>query len=537
MIKALALHLGQHKQVLYDLSYATGATLADHKIDVDGGIGTMLVERIVERSGGSFTPLHQLCLEFRDLLLHPGQVFLPGGAVTDNPVAEAHAVYDQVIDHTAVFVQHAAIQGTAFHIESVHIVGQHVDRDRRVLVARTGIVRRNRRVVHRVDREGHRRRRGLAIAVRHRVGHGIRAREVRVRRVGQRAVAIVEHAAVRGRADGYDPKRNRLEEVKTFRGDLDLMPANHRALHWAQAKIYGWLLCAERGLDELELALVYFDIVKQKETPLRETHSAEDLRAFFETQCEIFIHWADQELAHRDARDQALADLAFPHERFRPGQRELAEAVYQSASTGRCLLTEAPTGIGKTVGTLFPLLKAMPGQKLDKIFYLSAKTPGRKLALDALETLDPAPLRTLELVAREKSCEHPDKACHGESCPLAQGFYDRLPAARAAAAKETRLTQTRLRELALDHSVCPYYLSQEMARWSDLVVGDYNYYFDLSALLHGLTTTNQWRVAVLADEAHNLVERGRGMYSAELDQAAFFSSRSSRRRILPTFVE
>ena len=146
------------------------------------------------------------------------------------------------------------------------------------------------------------------------------------------------HLQVRGRADGFDPKRNRLEEVKTFRGDLDLMPANHRALHWAQAKIYGWLLCAERGLDELELALVYFDIVKQKETPLRETHSAEDLRAFFESQCEIFIHWADQELAHRDARDRALAGLVFPHERFRPGQRELAEAVYQSASTGRCLL-------------------------------------------------------------------------------------------------------------------------------------------------------------------------------------------------------
>ena len=329
------------------------------------------------------------------------------------------------------------------------------------------------------------------------------------------------HLHVRGRADGYDPKRNRLEEVKTFRGDLDLMPANHRALHWAQAKIYGWLLCAERNLEELELALVYFDIVKQKETSLRETYSADTLRAFFENQCEIFIHWADQELAHRDARDRALADLVFPHERFRPGQRELAEAVYKSASTGRCLLTEAPTGIGKTVGTLFPLLKAMPGQKLDKIFYLSAKTPGRKLALDALQTLDPAPLRTLELVARDKSCEHPDKACHGESCPLAQGFYDRLPAARAAAAQETRLTQKRLRELAFEHNVCPYYLSQEMARWSDLVVGDYNYYFDLSALLHGLTTTNQWRVAVLADEAHNLVERGRGMYSAELDQAAF----------------
>jgi len=334
------------------------------------------------------------------------------------------------------------------------------------------------------------------------------------------------HLRVRGRADGYDPKRNRLEEVKTFRGDLELMPANHRALHWAQVKIYGWLLCAERGLDELELALVYFDIVKQKETALRETHSADQLRAFFENHCGIFIHWADQELAHRAERDRVLAELRFPHERFRPGQRDLAEAVYQTASTGRCLLTEAPTGIGKTLGTLFPMLKAMPGQKLDKVFFLSAKTPGRRLALDALTALDAGPLRTLELVARDKSCEHPDKACHGDSCPLAQGFYDRLPAARSAAVaagarKDSRLTQTRLRELALQHGICPYYLSQEMARWSDLVVGDYNYYFDLSALLHGLTTNNQWRVAVLADEAHNLVERGRGMYSAELDQSAF----------------
>src|SRR5690606_32804645 len=118
------------------------------------------------------------------------------------------------------------------------------------------------------------------------------------------------------------------------------------------------------------------------------------------------------------------------------GQRELAESVYQSACTGRPLLAQAPTGIGKTLGTLFPLLKAAPGRALDKVFFLSAKTPGRKLALDAVRTLTgdgTMPLRTVEMIAREKSCEHPDKACHGESCPLAAGFYDRLPAARQAA--------------------------------------------------------------------------------------------------------
>ncbi|MFC5695789.1 ATP-dependent DNA helicase [Pseudomonas sp. GCM10022186] len=323
---------------------------------------------------------------------------------------------------------------------------------------------------------------------------------------------------VRGRADGYDPARNRLEEVKTYRGDLQRMPDNHRQLHWAQVKVYGWLLCQQQELTEIELALVYFDVGSQKETLLTERHRAEDLRRFFEEQCRRFLAWAEQELAHTRARDMGLEALAFPHGAFRHGQRQLAEAVYKAASTGCCLMAQAPTGIGKTLGTLFPLLKAVPRQSLDKIFFLAAKTPGRQLALDALEQLLSRPLRVLELVARDKACEYPGNACHGESCPLAAGFYDRLPEARQAAAERHWLDRDSVREIALGHQVCPYYLAQEMARWSDVVVGDYNYYFDSSALLHGLTSANQWRIAVLVDEAHNLVERARKMYSAELDQ-------------------
>ncbi len=329
---------------------------------------------------------------------------------------------------------------------------------------------------------------------------------------------------VRGRADGYDPQRNRLEEIKTFRGDLERQPANHRQLHWAQARVYGWLLCQSRGLDEIELALVYFDVVSHKETPLVERHAADSLRDFFETLCQRFVAWAEQELAHRAGRDQALRALRFPHADFRSGQRQLAEAVYKAACTGTTLMAQAPTGIGKTLGTLFPQLKAFPGQRLDKLFFLAAKTSGRGLALDALETLQrngATTLRVLELTAREKTCEHPDKACHGEACPLAKGFYDRLPAARAAALEHPLLDQAALRDVALAHRVCPYYLAQELARWADVVVGDYNYYFDLGALLHGLTLSNEWRVGVLVDEAHNLLERGRGMYSAELDQRIF----------------
>ncbi|MGQ7818383.1 ATP-dependent DNA helicase [Metapseudomonas furukawaii] len=323
---------------------------------------------------------------------------------------------------------------------------------------------------------------------------------------------------VRGRADGYDPALNRLEEVKTYRGDLQRMPDNHRQLHWAQVKVYGWLLCQARNLEDIELALVYLDIGSQRETLITERAHAEELKAFFEEQCRRFIHWAEQELVHGTSRDRMLENLGFPHAGFRQGQRQLAEAVYKAASTGCCLMAQAPTGIGKTLGTLFPLLKAMPRRALDKVFFLAAKTPGRQLALDALAQLHAAPLRVLELVARDKACEHPENACHGESCPLARGFYDRLPAARQAAAAQHWLDRDALREIALAHQVCPYYLAQEMARWSDVVVGDYNYYFDTSALLHGLTQANQWRVAVLVDEAHNLVERARRMYSAELDQ-------------------
>ncbi|WP_430765303.1 ATP-dependent DNA helicase [Pseudomonas syringae] len=328
---------------------------------------------------------------------------------------------------------------------------------------------------------------------------------------------------VRGRADGYDAGRNQLEEVKTYRGELDAMPANHRQLHWAQVKVYGWLLCQRLQLEEVTLALVYFNIVSEQETLIREPFSAATLQQFFEQQCALFLGWAQQELAHTRALHDALGDLKFPHAAFRTGQRVLAESVYKAVSTGCCLMAQAPTGIGKTVGTLFPLLKAVPGQKLDKVFFLTAKTPGRRLALDALGVIrHSAPelkLRVLELVARDKACEHPDKACNGESCPLAKGFYDRLPAARSAALASPWLNQAGVRSAALLHQVCPYYLSQELARWADVVIADYNYYFDLSALLFGLGQLNQWRVAVLVDEAHNMVERARQMYSASLDQS------------------
>lgn len=345
------------------------------------------------------------------------------------------------------------------------------------------------------------------------------------------------HLHVRGRADGYDSAANRLEEIKTHRGRLDRQPDNHRRLHWAQAKLYGWLVCQQRGLEQIQLALVYIDIATREETHFVESWSADELRRHFEQCCTAFLAWAEQEASHRANRDQALSDLRFPHPDFRHGQRPLAEAVFRTARAGRRLMAQAPTGIGKTIGTLFGLLKAAPAQRIDKIFFLTAKTSGRALALDALAMIraaEPAcTLRAIELVARDKACEHPDKACHGDSCPLARGFYDRLPVARQAAVMLPVWDKTGLRAVALEHGICPYHLGQELVRWADVVVGDYNHYFDLYALLHGLALANQWKVGLLVDEAHNLLERSRSMYSAELDQ-----DRLSRlRRTAPAALE
>lgn len=341
---------------------------------------------------------------------------------------------------------------------------------------------------------------------------------------------------IKGRADGYDPDLIQLEEIKTYRGDIQAIPHNHRQLHWAQAKIYAYLLCQKLTLPVIKVALIYYDVDKQTETPIVESHDAVSLKIYFEQLCERFLGWAKQEIAHQEQRNVALREMRFPYPSFRGGQRALAEAMYKASKRACCLLAQAPTGIGKTIGSLFPMLKAVPEQNIDKIFFLAAKTSGRQLALNAIEILQKSlpntSLRTLELVAKNNACEYPENACHGDSCPLAKGFYDRLPEARTAAAQIPILNQARLRELALEHQVCPYYLSTEMVKWSDVIIGDYNYYFDLNAMLHGLMVSNGWKVSVLVDEAHNMVSRVRSMYSTELSHSQFKEVRKQSPAIL-----
>lgn len=333
---------------------------------------------------------------------------------------------------------------------------------------------------------------------------------------------------VKGRADGFAPTSKRLEEVKTYRGKLEGIRAHHRALHWAQAKIYAHLLCQSRDFPELNVALVYFNIDTQKESVLSEFCSAADLKIHFETLCQRYVEWAQHQAQHHSARDTALQRLTFPMGKFRAGQREMSVAVYRTAmlpDKGQLLLAQAPTGIGKSIGTLFPILKACADNHLDKVFYLTAKNTGHALAEQALGSINQqiggstaGCLRGITLYAKEKSCEHPDKACHGDSCPLAKSFYDHLPTAREEISSTTDWGKEQIRSIALKHEVCPYYLTQELVKWADVVIGDYNYFYDRSAMLAAMTRSYQWKVGVLVDESHNLVDRARAMYSGELAQ-------------------
>ena len=355
--------------------------------------------------------------------------------------------------------------------------------------------------------------------------------------------------SLRGRADGYQANTAQalsdneaalplLEEIKTHRGELARLGEGQRQLHWAQLKVYGALLCQRDNLPKVRLRLLYYDIGRdlgaKSETSFEEQWSAQALAEFLHHLCQRYQDWHQQEQQHRRLRNQALLNLAFPFADFRPHQRSLSESVYKAISRGHSLQLEAPTGIGKTLGVAYPALMAMPRYELDRLFMLSARTTGRQLMLDSLRRLKGdgegegegksgslLPVRILELTARDKACLHPHLTCHGQSCPLANGFFDRLPAARQAAAERYWLDQGAINQIAAEHQLCPYYLAQEMARWSDVVVGDVNHYFDQQALLFSLSQQNEWRSVPLIDEAHNLIDRARGMYSAKLNQAQF----------------
>ena len=337
----------------------------------------------------------------------------------------------------------------------------------------------------------------------------------------------------RGRADGYAPSDHCIEEIKTFYGDPGRIPENHQQLHWAQAKCYGWMYCETHGCDEINIALIYFNLTDEEEYRHEETWSAAELKEYGEALAEKYCQWQAQINQRLAQLTPWIEQLQFPYGKMHSSQRMMAEAVYKAAATGRVVLAEAPTGTGKTLAGLFPAIKAMTRTPVDKIFYLTAKTTGKQLALENIQLIASdktgatIPLRTLELTAQEKSCLEPDKKCMGESCRYAFDFYTKLAQARQAAYAISILNKQALVALAYEFEICPFYLSMEMSRWVDIVVADVNYYFDGTPLLLGLTNEFDWKPYLLIDESHNLIDRARGMYSAELNRGDLIAAKKN----------
>jgi DNA excision repair protein ERCC-2 len=323
---------------------------------------------------------------------------------------------------------------------------------------------------------------------------------------------------IQGRIDGLLSANGKvlLEEIKTVQRGWDHTPD---PLHWAQAKVYGFIYAREQLLDSITIQLAYLDLESGELTEFREDVSVADLAAFFESTTEIYLAWLRERHAWNQTRNQSIGALAFPFARYRAGQRELAVAAYRALDRGGRLFLEAPTGIGKTMAVFFPAVKALAGARIEQIFYLTARTVGRETAQKAVGDLRAAGLRlrVLTLTARDKLCVRDGVPCDLQTCPLARGYYDRRkPAMRAALSCED-ITRAALEEISREHQVCPSELSLDLCAWVDAVICDYNYVFDPAVYLRRRFSETAGDYAFLVDEAHNLVDRAREMFSATLN--------------------
>ncbi len=342
---------------------------------------------------------------------------------------------------------------------------------------------------------------------------------------------------IKGRVDGVWQRNGRtvVEEIKTTNRDLAGLTPDGSEHHWAQLTVYAWMVARERGLPGVEGQLTYY---RQGTGEILELHrelSIETASAFVSGLIDRYLSWAELLVDWRRERDGSILRLSFPHRDFRPGQRTMAVSVYRAIRENGRLMVEAPTGIGKTMAALFPAVKAIANGLSHGIFYLTARTTGRQAAEAALERMREKGLqfRALSLTAKDKLCAYPESACTPEECPCARGHYDRLAEALEAAMATQALTRPVVADLADRHRVCPFEFSLELAQWVDAVICDYNYAFDPRVHLRRFFQDHPASHTFLVDEAHNLVDRARDMFSAELAKQPILALRRSVRKRLP----
>jgi len=330
---------------------------------------------------------------------------------------------------------------------------------------------------------------------------------------------------VAGRVDGVFPALDpvRIEEIKTTYYELEEFAEREKSVHWAQASIYAYLYAREHNLAKVEIQVTCASLLTRKTLEDSRILEFGELEAAFLVLAEAFISWQRKLIGWRSTRNASLAESPFPFPEYRAGQRDLAVAAWKTITGNRQLLVQSPTGTGKTAATLYPAVKVFASGGINKVIYLTARTTGQQVAEGCLRLIrrKGARIKSVTLSAREKMCRG-GGVCTGEECEFARGYYDRLGEAREAFFREDEFTRARIEELSGEHDLCPYAFSRELLRWSDCVICDFNYVFD-PVVSAGLTSGEIEESAIIVDEAHNLADRARDNFSAELRRSILLS--------------
>jgi DNA excision repair protein ERCC-2 len=342
---------------------------------------------------------------------------------------------------------------------------------------------------------------------------------------------------VGGRIDGVylEPDRALIEEIKTTTRSLEHYVNNKDPLHWGQVKCYAYIYAKEHNLSEIGTQLTYYQVDSGEIRQFEQQFTSIELESFFQDLVTGYLQWA-QTLANWELiRDESIHKLQFPFGRYRPGQREMAVGVYRTVKNGGQLLAQAATGIGKTMAVIFPALKAMAEGLNAKIFYLTARTTGRIAAEKALDKLreKQLKLKSLTITAKDKICFEPGNACNPEECEFARGYFDRANEALKDMFCQDAFTRPAIEAVARSHQVCPFEFSLELSHWADCIICDYNYAFDPRVFLRHFFQENNNDYTFLIDEAHNLVDRSREMFSAEIFKQPVLNVRRAIRNELP----
>jgi len=328
-----------------------------------------------------------------------------------------------------------------------------------------------------------------------------------------------------GRMDGVlrDASGITIHEIKTTTLPTDRIEHDHNPLHWAQAKCYGYMFASLYGLDYITIRLTYYQLYEKQEKSFIDICSADALEDFFMPLAMEFLSW--QEMIHSwySTRNSSILELGFPYSGYRQGQREMIDSVYDAVENGETLFVQAPTGTGKTIASLYPAVRAIGQGLVSKVFFLTAKNTTRSLAERAISDMreNGLSIKSLTITAKEKICFCAGQNCNPDSCEYAKNYYGKIKKAVADALTEDALDRRVIEKYARKHSVCPFELTLDLSLWCDVIICDYNYLFDPRVYLKRFFT-RRGSYCFLIDEAHNLVDRAREMYSSELSRRAFF---------------